>query len=78
MTVYELIKTNETFARLLKRNNVSWTDIENMEIYERFLEMKSKGHKTIYCVAVLCDEYKKSQRTLYSILKSMRKSITFE
>lgn len=77
MTLYEILKSNESLVNILRKNNVSMADIENLAIYERFAEMKAKGHKTIYCIAVLGTEYGKSERTMYEIIKKFRTSVRF-
>lgn len=75
MNIYELIKTNQSVLNVLKENGVTVNDVNNLAIYEEFLEMKSHGHKTVYCATVIADKYGKSLRLVYNIIKHFRKSV---
>lgn len=75
MNCYELIKANKSLLNILRENQISVSDIDNLAIYEEFAAMKHKHHKTVYCVAVLSDKYGKSQRTIYNIIDHFRKGV---
>lgn len=76
MNCYELIKSNSSLLQILKTNQISVNDIDNLQIYEEFREMKKQNHKTVYCVNVLSDKYGKSQRTIYNIIDHFRSNVT--
>lgn len=76
MNCYELIKSNTSLLQILKNNQISVNDIDNLQIYEEFREMKRQNHKTVYCVYVLADKYHKSQRTIYNIIDHFRSNVT--
>lgn len=76
MNCYELIKSNENLLRILKDNQISANDIDNLQIYEEFRAMKKQNHKTVYCVCVLADKYRKSQRTIYNIVDHFRTTVS--
>lgn len=76
MNCYELIKSNSSLLQILKNNQISVNDIDNLQIYEEFREMKKQNHKTVYCVYVLSDKYGKSQRTIYNIIDHFRSNVT--
>lgn len=76
MNCYELIKSNESLLQILKNNQISMNDIDNLQIYEEFRCMKKQNHKTVYCVCVLADKYGKSQRTIYNIIDHFRSNVT--
>lgn len=76
MNCYELIKSNSSLLQILRNNQISVNDIDNLQIYEEFREMKKQKHKTVYCVCVLADKYGKSQRTIYNIIDHFRSNVT--
>ena len=76
MNCYELIKSNSSLLQILKNNQISVNDIDNLQIYEEFREMKKQNHKIVYCVYVLADKYGKSQRTIYNIIDHFRSNVT--
>ncbi len=76
MNCYELIKSNSSLLQILRNNQISVNDIDNLQIYEEFREMKKQNHKTVYCVCVLADKYGKSQRTIYNIIDHFRSNVT--
>lgn len=76
MNCYELIKSNASLLQILKNNQISVNDIDNLQIYEEFREMKKQNHKTVYCVCVLADKYGKSQRTIYNIIDHFRSNVS--
>lgn len=75
MNCYELIKSNSSLLQILKDNQISVNDIDNLQIYEEFCKMKKQNHKTVYCVCVLADKYCKSQRTIYNIIDHFRSDV---
>lgn len=76
MNCYELIKSNSSLLQILRNNQISVNDIDNLQIYEEFRKMKKQNHKTVYCVCVLADKYGKSQRTIYNIIDHFRSNVT--
>lgn len=76
MNCYELIKSNSSLLQILRNNQICVNDIDNLQIYEEFREMKKQNHKTVYCVCVLADKYGKSQRTIYNIIDHFRSNVT--
>lgn len=76
MNCYELIKSNSSLLQILRNNQISVNDIDNLQIYEEFREMKKQNHKTVYCVCVLAGKYGKSQRTIYNIIDHFRSNVT--
>lgn len=75
MNCYEIIKANASLLQILKSNQISVNDIDNLQIYEEFRAMKKQNHKTVYCVCVLADKYGKSQRSIYNIINHFRSGL---
>lgn len=68
MTKYEILKMNERLFSILLNNKINPNDIRYLPIYEKFLEMKSKGHKVGYIVVYLASEHKMTDRGIYKII----------
>lgn len=78
MTVYELMRTNESLLRLMELNGVGRYGADNIALYGKWLAMKGRGDKTAYVVAVLAEEFGLSQRMVYNIVGQMRREVRFE
>lgn len=76
MTKYEILKMNERLFSIMLENKVNPNDIRYLPIYEKFLEMKSKGHKVGYIVVYLASEYKMTDRGIYKIIGRFESSVT--
>lgn len=45
MTNYELLIVNRSMVDVLLANHININDVQNLQIYEQFMEMKSKDTK---------------------------------
>lgn len=72
MTVYELMKMNESLMKLMFEKGLYPQDVKHLAMYEEFLRMKNEGHKQVYIVAFLMDEYGVSEPTVYRMLRRYR------
>lgn len=68
MTKYELFKTHERLFAIMLENKINLNDLHYLSIYEKFLEMKSKGHKVGYIVVHLAAENNMTERGIYKII----------
>ncbi|MBR6031369.1 MAG: hypothetical protein IKP36_05330 [Bacteroidaceae bacterium] len=75
MTRYELLTANYSLIKLMAENGITPRDIENIQLFSEFNEMKSKKHKTYYIVAYLCEKYNMSERGVYNIINRMKKKV---
>ena len=75
MTQYELLKSTQTLCRVLERNNIDLRDARFVQMYEDYVRMKNEGHKYIYIMYYLTEQYDVSETTAYRILKRMAKEI---
>lgn len=71
MTHYELLKINRSILTFMSDNNVAFGDIEYIEIYERYIQMREKGIKVSYIVSCIANEKKMSERAIYNIIGRM-------
>lgn len=75
MTMYEVLKLNEGLLRFLVEKDVQPTDVQYVQLYAEYLRMKSEGHKLVYIVAFLQDEYGVSESTVYRVLRRFKKVV---
>jgi hypothetical protein len=69
MKVAEFIKANKTVLRVIMECGVCPSDVQYISLYDEYMRMKEEGHKLMYIVAFLCDEYGVSEATVYRVLK---------
>jgi len=75
MTYYEILKANKSFIQLLKKNGVVLTDVDMIQIYERYQEMCMFGYKKMYVMEKLAEEANITSRTLYVIVHRMEAEV---
>lgn len=75
MTRFELLKANKTLIDAMVSNSIDIRDIEYLQLYEEYREMKSKHHKVSYIVYHLSEKYGKSERGIYKIIDRMTKRV---
>lgn len=74
-TVYDVLKENASTLSALLRAGISIEDIANIDIFEDFQRLSADGMKTTAIVAYLCDEYSRSERTIWRVVKRFRRVI---
>jgi hypothetical protein len=75
MTVYELMSMNKTLFSSMIDNKVDLCQVNNIELYNDYVRLTKEGHKKEYIVNYLGEVYGKSSRTVFRIIKAMRKQI---
>lgn len=78
MTVYEFLKVNETFLKYLCSNLPSLQLIGYLELYNDYLELKKRGEKVSYIVAILADKYNVTERLIYKITKQYNQRVNLK
>lgn len=74
MSIYELIKTNESLLRLLSANGAKASDVEYISMYERYVDMRNSGEKKQYVISKLSEQYGVSYMTAYRVIRKMAES----
>lgn len=69
MKVYEAINLNKEVLMRIKDMGVRLSDCEYVDLYNDYEEMKAKGMKITYIVALLSDMYHISERKVYDLLR---------
>lgn len=75
MTVYELLRSNESLVRLMAAHGVPPSDVQHLAMYAEYVRMKAEGHKMMYIVGFLCDEYGVCESTVYRVAREFKKVV---
>lgn len=76
MTNYELLIMNKSIVEVLLANHININDVQNLLIYEQFVEMKKQGHKVSYITVFLADKYGMTDRGIYKIIKRLSRQVS--
>lgn len=77
MTTFQLLKANESLLRLITENKVNVADMNHLDLYLKYEEMKKEGHKVGYIVVYLADKYGMTDRGVYKVIRRLSKQISF-
>lgn len=73
MTIYEMVRMNRLLLEVLDSNGMNVKDVKYLPMYEEYRRMVREGHKMIYIVAFLSEEYGLSEATIYRVVAKMKK-----
>lgn len=76
MTNYELLTMNRSMVEVLLANHININDVQNLQIFEQFMEMKQQGHKVSYITVFLADKYGMTDRGIYNIIKRLSRQVS--
>lgn len=75
MKQYDLIKSAASILSILAKNNIDIKDVKHLEMYEDYARLKQEGHKTVYIVYYLAQQYSVSPATVYRVAKRMEQDL---
>lgn len=75
MTNYELLTMNRSMVEVLLANHININDVQNLQIYEQFMDMKQQGHKVSYITVFLADKHGMTDRGIYKIINRLSRSV---
>lgn len=78
MTVYELMRANETQFRLLGEVAPKLHLIAYLDLFKEFKQLKKEGYKVSYLAATLSDKYNISERNFYKIIRRFNEPVNIE
>lgn len=67
---------NRSMVEVLLANHININDVQNLQIYEQFMEMKKQGHKVTYITVFLAHKYGTTDRGIYKIIKRLSRSVS--
>ncbi len=63
-------------VEVLLANHININDVQNLQIYEQFTEMKKQGHKVSYITVFLADKYGMTDRGIYKIINRLNRQVS--
>lgn len=69
MNAYEFLSTHRSVLEQLQALPVSPSDVRYIDLYRDYMRLKGEGHKKIYILQYLSDEYSVDERTIYRVIK---------
>lgn len=75
MTVFEMVKMNQFMLDMLVQNGGRARDVKHIELYKEYLRMNKEGHKLMYIVTFLSEEYGVSEATVYRVINRFSKEV---
>lgn len=73
MNIYEAIKINEKFLKLMSKYGIKANDYKYIELYEDYKKMKAGGDKVTYISSVMSNKYGMSERSVFRIISRFGK-----
>ncbi|MCM1221982.1 MAG: hypothetical protein NC548_46670 [Lachnospiraceae bacterium] len=67
---------NRSMVEVLLANHININDVQNLQIFEQFMEMKQQGHKVSYITVFLADKYGMTDRGIYKIIKRLSRQVS--
>ena len=76
MTRYELIKSAESILRMCDAAGIAPSEARYLAVYEEWQRLTKEGHKKVWILAYLSQEYGISEATIKRVARKMRKKVT--
>jgi hypothetical protein len=75
MTRYELIKAAESILRMCDNAGIAPSEARYLPVYEDWLRLTREGHKKVWIMAYLSQQYNISEATVKRIARKMGKRV---
>lgn len=75
MNVYEFLSTHRSVLETIQSLPANPSDVKYIELYKDYVRLTQEGHKKVYILQYLSDEYKVDERTIYRIVKRLSANI---
>ena len=76
MKVFEIIELSREILKALSKHDIRTTDVEYVEMYRKYMEMKRQGIKVTYIVSVLAEECGCSESSIYRMLRRFGETVS--
>lgn len=77
MTKYELVKVLKAAMMQLEKNGIAISDARYVEMYEDWLRLREEGHKFIYIIHYLSQQYEISKTSVYRLVRKFSETCDF-
>lgn len=75
MTKYEALNMVQSSLRQLIANRVDIRNVRHLDMYRDYERLTMEGHKNLYIVHYLSEQYNISVPSIYRIVKTMREEM---
>lgn len=75
MTRFELIKSAESILRMCDAAGIAPSEANYIAVYEDWLRLTKEGHKKVWILAYLSQQYNISEATIKRISRKMGKKV---
>lgn len=75
MKAFELLIINKAMIELLAKNDLDVGDVKYIEAYKDYSRLMSEGHKQLYVLQYIEDEYDISKSTIKRLIKKFGKDV---
>lgn len=75
MTKYEALNMVQSSLRQLIANRVDIRNVRHLDMYRDYERLTREGHKNLYIVHYLSEQYDISVPSIYRIVKTMREEM---
>lgn len=76
MTRYELIKSAESILSICDTAGIAPSEARYLAVYEDWQRLTKEGHKKVWILAYLAQQYNISEATVKRIARKMAKRVT--
>lgn len=76
MTRYDLIKSAESILRICDEAGIDPKEARYLAVFEDWQRLTKEGHKKVWILAYLSQQYGISEATVKRIARKMRKKVT--
>lgn len=75
MTRYELIKSAESLLKVCDREGIVPNEANYITLYEDWVRLTGEGHKKVWIIAYLSQQYSVSEATIKRVTKKFAKRV---
>jgi hypothetical protein len=75
MKAIELLIINKSMIELLAKNDLDVGDVKYIEAYQEYARLMAEGHKQLYVMQYIEDEYEISKSTIKRLIKKFGKDV---
>jgi hypothetical protein len=75
MKAIELLIINKSMIELLAKNDLDVCDVKYIEAYQEYARLMAEGHKQLYVMQYIEDEYEISKSTIKRLIKKFGKDV---
>lgn len=75
MNVYEFLSVHRSVLEKMQSLHTRPSDVKYIGLYKDYIRLEKEGHKKIYILQYLSDEYNVDERTIYRVIKRFSENV---